>query len=265
MLPSFDLFGISVYIFWLTIVICFFLFFWMLKKLSIRFGYEYSFFINSVLWYFLSVFFFSRLFYAISKWKDMQHINNPLEFFIMNDYYFSLFWAIFWFLLVLLFNVKLFKKEIHSYLDGSVISFLFVAVIWYIWSLFWGQVYWKITNYWIEIPYNSSSSSVELSWELFPLAIIYAVITFLLFSLLYILSMYIKVRWLLWYLGLWIFSAMIILFEFFSWKTDMFHMAYEINISQISALVLVTYSFYGIFKIILKWKVKKNTVLSKEI
>lgn len=265
MFPSFDVFWTPVYIFWITIVICFFLFFWMLKKLSIRFSYDYSFFINSILWYFLSVFLFSRLFYIISKWKDMQHIDNPLDFFIMSDYYFSLFWAIFWFLLVLLFNVKLFKKEINSYLDWSVLSFLFISVVWYIWALFWGQVYWKITNYWIEIPYTNSSQSVELSWELFPLSIIYAIVTFLLFSVLYILSMYVKVRWLLWYLGLWIFSSMILLFEFFSWKTDMFKMAYWFNISQMLALILITYSFFWIFKIIAKWKVKKNTVLDKEI
>lgn len=265
MCPSFDLFWIPVYIFWLTIVICFFLFFWMLKKLSIRFGYEYSFFINSVLWYFLSSFFFSRLFYVISKWKDMQHIDNPLDFFIMSDYYFSLFWAIFWFLLVLLFNVKLFKKEINSYLDWAVLSFLFVSVIWFIWALFWWQVYWKITNYWIEIPYNNLSQSVELTWKLFPLPIVYSIFTFLLFSVLYILSMYIKIRGLLGYLGLWIFSSMVLFLEFFSWKMDMFKMWYWINLSQILSLILIIYSFHWIFRIILKWKNKKNTVLTKEI
>ena len=47
----------------------------------------------------------------------MQHISNPIDFFIMSDYYFSLFGAIIGFLLVLVFNTKLFKKDINSYLD----------------------------------------------------------------------------------------------------------------------------------------------------
>jgi hypothetical protein len=266
MFPVINVFWLfDVYIFGLTIVICFFLFFWMLKKLSIRFWYEYDFFINSILWYFFSTFFFSRLFYIISKWKDMQHINNPIDFFIMSDYNFSLFWAIFWFLLVLFFNTKLFKKEIYNYLDGVVLSFLFIAIFWFIWSIFWGQVYGESTNYWIEIPYTNSASSIELSWKLFPLPIIYSIMVFILFSVLYILSMYVKIRGLLWYLGLWLFSSIVILFELFSWKSDMFKTSYWINMSQILAFILIIYSFYWIFQIILKGKNKKNTLLNKEI
>jgi prolipoprotein diacylglyceryltransferase len=63
----------------------------MLKKLSTKYSYDVSIFVNNILWYFLSVFFFSRLFYVISKWNDLKYINNPAEFFIMSDYNFSLF------------------------------------------------------------------------------------------------------------------------------------------------------------------------------
>jgi len=262
MFPKINFFWLfDIYIFWLTIVFCFFAFLWMLKKFSIRFWYDYKFFINSILWYFLSTFFFSRLFYVIANWKDMQHIDNPFSFFIMSDYYFSLYWAIFWFLLVLLFNIKLFKKDIRPYIDWVVLSFLFVAILGYIWALFGGQVYWKITDYWIEIPYTSSSISVDLSWELFPLPIIYALFSFLLFVVLDILSMYIKVRGLLWYLWLGIFSALVLVFDFLSGKTDMFKISYWLNFSQILAIIFIIYSFYWIFQIIKKWEKKPKETL----
>jgi len=254
----------QIYIFGLSIVLCFFLFFWMFKKLSIRFGYEYSFITNSILWYFISTFLFSRLFYIISRWKDMQHIKNPFDFFIMSDYYFSLFWAIFWFLLVLIFNTRLFHKDIKPYIDWTVLSFLFVSVFWYIWAFFWWQVFWKITNYWIEIAYTSSISSIWLSWELFPLPIIYSFLSFLIFSVLYILSMYIKIRGLLWYIWLGLFSAFILLFDFFSWKIDIFKTAYNINISQISAILLLFFVFGGLSKLLFKWKKKESIILWKE-
>ena len=254
----------QIYIFGLAIVICFFLFFWMFKKLSVRFGYEYTFVTNSILWYFISAFFFSRLFYVISRWKDMQHIKNPFDFFIMSDYYFSIFWAIFWFLLVLIFNTRLFHKDIKPFIDWATISFLFVSILWYIWSFFWGQVYWKITDYWIEIPYTSSFSNVPLSWDLFPLPIVYSILVFILFSVLYILSMYVKVRWLLWYIWLGIFWAIVLFFEYFSWKTDIFKIAYNFNISQISALILIFFAFWWLSKILFKWRKLESTILWKE-
>lgn len=254
----------QIYFFGLTIVACFFLFFWMFKKLSVRFSYDYHFVTNSILWYFVSTFFFSRLFYVISRWKDMQHIKDPFDFFIMSDYYFSLFWAIFWFLLVLIFNTRLFHKDIKSYLDWTVISFLFISVLWYIWAFLWGQVYWKITDFWIEISYNNSISSVPLSWELFPLALVYAIVFFILFSILYIVSMYVKVRWLLWYIWLWIFSSLVLFFDFYSWKTDIFKTAYNLNISQLSAIILIFFVFWGLSKILFKWKKQESTILWKE-
>lgn len=194
----------------------------------------------------------------------MQHITNPFDFFIMNDYYFSLFWAIFWFLLVLIFNTRLFHKDIKPYIDGVVLSFLFISIIGYIWAFFWGQVYWKITNFWIEIAYTNSISAVPLSWELFPLPIIYSILTFILFSVLYILSMYVKIRGLLGYIWLWIFSAMVLGLDFFSWKTDIFTASYNFNISQISALILIFYSFWGLSKLLFKQKKQESTILWKE-
>ncbi|USN57922.1 MAG: hypothetical protein H6767_06250 [Candidatus Peribacteria bacterium] len=96
MFPFFEpISGVIIYTFGLTLTICFFMFLWMLRKLSGRFGYDFSFFTTNIVWYFLSVFFFSRLFYVIAKWNDMKYIKDPFQFFIMSDYNFSLFGAIF--------------------------------------------------------------------------------------------------------------------------------------------------------------------------
>jgi len=88
MFPSFNVFWQSIYIFGLTLVLCFFLFLWMLKKLSTRFNYDYNIIVNSILWYFLSVFIFSRLFYIISMWKDKKYIDSIFEFLITSNYNF---------------------------------------------------------------------------------------------------------------------------------------------------------------------------------
>ena len=262
MFPYFDINGfVQIYIFGLTLVICFFLFFWMFKKLKTRFVYDDSFITNSILWYFLSVFLFSRLFYIISRWKDMKYINWFFDFFVISDYYFSLFGAIFGFLIVLIFNTKLFHKNIRPYLDWLVLSFLFIAIFWYIWAFFGGQVYWKITNFWIEIPNMSSYSNIPISWNLFPLALVYSILIFILFSVLYIASLYIKVRGLIWYIGLWIFWAIVLGLENFSWKTDIFKTAYNFNISQISAIILIIYSFWWLSRILFKWKKQAKTIL----
>ncbi len=247
--PYFEVFWYPVYIFWLTIVVCFFLFLWMLKKLSVRFGFEYHFFTNSILWYFIFVFLFSRLFYIISMWKDMKHIQDPLDFFIMSDYNFSLFWALFGFFIVLLLNVKLVKKSIHKYIDWFMLSFLFISILWFIWAFFGWQVYGEITSLAIGIAYDNAISTIPLTWELFPLALIYSAICFILFSTLYILSMYIKTRGIIWYSGLGIFSAVVLWLESFSWKPDIFKVAYWMNISQIFAILFIMISFYGIYRV----------------
>ncbi len=248
MYPSIEIFGHLIFVFWLTIVVCFFLFLWMLKKLSIRLGFDYNFIANSIFWYFISVFLFSRMFFILSLWRDSGNIDNFFQFFITSDYNFSLYWAIFGFFLVFFFNIRLFRREASKYIDGIIISFLFIAILWFIGAFFWWQVYGNLTSFWIEIQYNEDAF-VPLHWKLFPLALIYSFWSFLLFSVLYILSMYIKVRGLLWYVWLGIFSCMILGLDFYSWKTDVFKAMFNINLSQISALVTIIFCFIGVFYI----------------
>jgi hypothetical protein len=63
----------------------------MLRKLKEKYTFDMRIFTNSTLGYLLSMFFFSRLFYVISKWHDLKFIDSAGQFFIATDYNFSLF------------------------------------------------------------------------------------------------------------------------------------------------------------------------------
>jgi len=253
MYPFFEIwsweFIVLIYSFGLTLTICFFLFLWMLKKLSQRSAINISFFFNRLLWYFLSVVFFSRLFFVISRWNEYKFIKDPFDFFIMSDYNFSLFGAIFWFLLVLITTVRINKLKLWKYIDISVLSFLFVLIFWYIWAFLWWQVYWRETDFGIEILYTNPFSIVPFEVPIFPLAIVYSFTFFILFSVLYMSSVFIKIRWFIWYMWLILFSLIIILLELFSWKTDVFFIMYSYNFTQIAATLLLIGSFIWLFRI----------------
>lgn len=261
MYPFIEFFWIPVYTFWLTITICFFLFVRMLKKLSIRINFDFLIFKKNILWYFLSVFFFSRLFYVISRWNDLKYIENPIEFFIMNDYNFSLMWALFWFFLVFFILLKVRNEKLDNFINGIILSFLFVLPIWFIGSLLWWQVYWKETMYWIEIMYNHPFTPVPYKVPIFPLPIIYSIIFFIEFSALYILSMYVKFKNILWYLWLAIFACIIFILEFFSWKYWVFKETFYINLSQICAIFILIFSIINL-KRIYKEDNKSNIIIN---
>jgi len=190
----------------------------MLKKLSRKIWIDAWFFLNRMIWFFISVVVFSRLMYIISDWHDMKYIKDPVEFFIMSEYNFSLYGAIIWFLCMLLYSLKANKLKWDKYVDISVLSFLFTAIIWYIGAFFWWQVYGWETNLWIEVLYNNPI--VPSAVPLFPLSLVYAIGSFVLFSILYSLFMFINIRWLVWYMGFISFNAMILIWESVTWKYD---------------------------------------------
>ena len=251
MFPFFEVYDwIFIYTFWLTLSICFFLFLWMLKKLSFKYSYDFSFFTKNMIWYFLSIFFFSRLFYIISRWNDLSYIREPFQFFITSDYNFSLLWAIFWFFLVLFIKIKLRKESFIKYIDWIVLSFLFVLFMWYIWSLFGGQVYGKETLIWIEILYTHPFTKVPYEVAIFPLPIVYSIVFFIEFSMLYILSIYVNTRWLIGYLWIISFSSILLILEFFSWKYDILKDNLNFNFNQLLSIIIIIVSFYSLYKLI---------------
>ncbi|MCD5385238.1 prolipoprotein diacylglyceryl transferase [Candidatus Gracilibacteria bacterium] len=263
MFPFFEpINGFLIYTFGLTLTISFFAFLWMLKKLSIRFGYDFIIFKKNILWFFLSIFFFSRLFYVISKWHDLKYIKNPLEFFIMNDYNFSLFGAIFGFLIVLYITLKIRKEKLDKFIDGLAISLFFILSIGFIGALFGGQVYGKETTLGIEILYTNPFTPVPFQVPIFPLPIVYSILFFILFSISYISSMYIHTKGIIGYIGLIIMSLLFIIFEFFSGKYDIFRDNIGINLTQILSIIFIIFCIYRLIKIFRYTESKDKTILN---
>ena len=231
----------------------------MLVKLKSKYSFDMGIFTNNILWYLLSIFIFSRLFYVISKWHDLKYIENASEFFVTTDYDFSLFWAIFGFFLVFFINLRLRREKLVKYIDSIVLAFLLTLSIWYIWALLGGQVYWKATNIWIEIVYNNPFAPVP-SNPVFPLPIVYFILFFVEFAVLYILSMYIKVKWFIGHIWLIVFSLIILIFENFSWKHDIFDSNVILNMNQILAIMLMIFSFYRLY-VLSKVSTQDTTVI----
>ncbi len=255
MFPFFELFWINIYSFWLALTISFFLFLWMLKKLCHRFWINETFFLNRLIWYFLSVFFFSRLFYIISQWNDFKYIKNPVEFFIMSDYNFSLVWAIFWFLVMLFTTLKIYNLKSGKYVDAAMLTFLFVSIFAYIWAFLWGQVYGRDTTFWIEILYTNPFSPIPYEVPIFPLALFYSFFSLLLFSAFYILALFVKIRGLIWYLALFVFSALLLIMEVFSGRIDFFKTYIWINFTQFVSIFFIIFASVQLYKI---YKFPKN-------
>lgn len=246
MYPFFNVFWYPIYTFWIALLISFWVVIFILRKLSWKYSFDLSIFSNNILWYLLSVFVFSRLFYVISKWHDLKYIENVGSFFVATDYDFSLFWALFWFFLVFFINLRLRREKLVKYIDSILLTFLAALVVWYVWALLGWQVYWKTTSIWIEIVYNNPFSPVS-SNPIFPLPIVYFILFFVEFAVLYILSMYIKVRWFIGYIWFIVFSLIILIFENFSWKHDIFNNLVFLNMSQILAILLMAFSFYRLY------------------
>jgi prolipoprotein diacylglyceryltransferase len=248
MYPIIEIWWIQIYTFWITLSISFFLFLWMLRKLSQKADINFSFFTNRILYFFLSTVIFSRIFYLIANWKtEASYIDNFVDFFIMENYNFSLWWAIFGFLLVLIISLKKASIDFRKYLDISVIALYFVLVFWYIWALFWWQVVWKPTDYWIELHYDNSFAPIWPDVWVFPLAIIYSIVFFIVFFIFYSLNLFVKTKWFLgtiWLMLLWwiIFSL-----DGFNYFKDDFVGSLWISFAQLCSLIAIFGWFIFLF------------------
>ena len=105
----------------------------MVRKVSRDIEGSRGFFFGHLLVYFLSTFFFARLFHVILYWglpgKSSFSISHPLlSFFTMSDFYFSLAGALFGFVLVLFWVLKdKEESERRKAYDATWIAFLFAA------------------------------------------------------------------------------------------------------------------------------------------
>ncbi len=181
----------------------------------------------------------------------MRYLTNPFQFFITSEFNFSLFGAIFGFLLVLFLLARKDKTTINKYIDGAVVAFLFVLIIGYIGSFFGGQVYGRETALGIEMTYSNPHSPVPYQVPVFPLPIVYTIASFLIFSAVYILSLFIHIPGYIGYIGLMSFSAMILILDSFSGKQDIVSQNSIVNFPQVFAIALFVWSAYrflGIFR-----------------
>ena len=165
-----------------------------------------------------------------------------------------------WFFLVFYITSRIRKENLDNFVDWIALSFFLILSIWFVWSLFWWQVYWTETMYWIEILYSHPFTPVPYQVPIFPLPIVYSISFFLLFSVLYILSMYIHEKSILWYLGFIIFGSITFSLEFLSWKFDIFKESIGINLTQVFSAFLVFYCIYRLYLLFINDS-KKTTVL----
>lgn len=167
----------------------------------------------------------------------------------MSDYNFSLIGALFGFFLVLYISVILHNLRSGKYADVSVLSFLFASIIWYLGAFLWGQIYGKETNFWIEVLYTNAFSPVPYEVPVFPLAIVYALVFFVLFSVLYMLAMFVSVRGIIGYAGVILIGAVFLVLENFSGKYDFFKVELWINFNQIGAIALILFGVFGLYRV----------------
>lgn len=179
----------------------------------------------------------------------------------MNEYNFSIIGMLFWFFLVLYITSRIRKENIDNFIDGIVISLFFVLTFGYIGAFLWGEVYGKETMFGIEILYTHAYSPIPYKVPVFPLPIMYAFFSFILFSAWYILSMYIHIKALIWYIGMIIFSCILLVGETFSGKTDIFKNVIAINMVQIFALIIIAICSYKLYEVLQNAQKKEQLIL----
>lgn len=243
MYPQIEFLGITIYTFGLALSLSFLLFFFMLYKLSEKFGINANFFLGNVLWFFLSMFVFSRFFYIIAEWRDFQFLwsQGILKFFFMSDYNFSLMGGVLGFMIVLFFQLKRFKISSRKYIDAIVLAFLFSAIIGFIGAFFGGQIYGRPTDSFMGIAANSDVGNTPYTSPVFPLALLYSLVSFVLFFCLYLVRKLTKIEGLVGYAGILLFSIVLFSAEFYSGGTDIFKAYLFLNLNQIGALLLFVF------------------------
>lgn len=110
-------------------------------------------------------------------------------------------------------------------------------------------MYGRETTFGIEILYSHPFTLVPYQVPIFPLPIVYAITSFLLFSVLYILSALIHIRGLIGYLGLLVFSATVLILESFSGRFDILSAYVFFNLNQVYALVVAGWAMYELWKL----------------
>lgn len=167
----------------------------------------------------------------------------------MSDYNFSIFGAIFGFFVILYINVRIHKRQIEEFIDGVFLAFIIAVSVGYIGALFGWQVYGLETSFGIEMSYNHPFTPVPYKVPIFPLPIMYSMLTFVIFSVFYTSHMFTEKRWLIGYLGFISYGALVVVLDTFSGKFDTLQPLLGIHFSQLFAFILIGVCMHRLYTI----------------
>ncbi len=191
MYPLLIIGNIRVYTFGLFLIVAWILFFYLLHYFAQRKGIKNHIF-TDVVSFTLSIFLFSRFFYMFGDWRNEQYVFQQLlsghgwgdfmtQFFFREDYGFSLLGGVIGFFVVFFWKLRKKKNLLGSYMDIIMPSFLVAAVVAYIGATLGGQLYGIAYDGWFSLNYNTKYSSIPAEKGRFPLPVIFAIITGILF------------------------------------------------------------------------------------
>jgi prolipoprotein diacylglyceryltransferase len=208
------------------------------------------------------MFFFGRIFYILSDWRTEKFLFVDLfstgdifaflkQFFITDNYSLSFAGGVIGFLMVFFYKTWNKAKDRPKYWDSIVPAFLIAASIGYIATLLGGQIYGIVLDSWFSIHYTSPDSIVPFQNPTFPLPIMYSIFSLLITYFLYRIDTKILLpEWLIGYIGMGVFSVILLLWEFLSGASDLFSSRIYLDLTQILALALISYALIWILRII---------------
>lgn len=268
MFPTINIFSIQIYTFGFIIAITWLLFIWLLHRFSQKKWIIRPVF-GDIATFTISLLFFGRIFHILADWVNEKFIFWYLfqgdfieffrQFFTPPDYLFSLFGGIFGFMLVFYIKTRHQIETRPKYLESIVYAFLWASILWYFWTLLWGQIYGIPFDSFISISYTHPDSIVKDSVPLFPLPLFYIFfIIVILFGLRHISKRHHLPDGFIGYVWVGFFSLIVFFWEFLSGTRDdifydlvirLTHWYFWLSLNQIGSLIGITLSMLWILRI----------------
>ena len=96
---------------------------------------------------------------------------------------------------------------------------------------------------------TSPESNIPYTSPIFPLALLYTLACFVLFTVLYIVRIFVDMEGLVGYVGLAAFACVLLAGEVFTGNTDIFQSYLHMDLNQIIAVFLLAIGLRGIWKV----------------
>jgi prolipoprotein diacylglyceryltransferase len=241
--------GVLVSTFGISLVLGLFAFYYMLSKQCTRLSININFFLGSSLAYCASILFFGRLWYVLLEWQELGPLvmHDWTLFFLTRDYHLSLVWALFGAIGVLVWKITRHAQHHEKYIDALAISFLFSAGIIFLGAFLGGQIYGSPTSLPIGIVYSANTAAPFTS-PILPLAVLYALGSFLIFTGVYISKEFLRFSGAAGYVGWAVFSLMMFVGDFWNGTPDIVREYLPISGTQIFFLACLAWITFWFFK-----------------